>query len=103
MDEIESRVNELPRDRDIVVYCACPNEESSARLALRLQRKGFSRIRPLLGGIEAWREQNYPLAPRVAAAVAGIVGSSAAPLIAAESESVKSTEIQPSNLGEPAA
>jgi membrane protein DedA with SNARE-associated domain/rhodanese-related sulfurtransferase len=60
MEDIESRLGELPKNRDIVVYCSCPNEVSSARLALRLQRKGFTRVRPLLGGIDAWREQNLP-------------------------------------------
>jgi membrane protein DedA with SNARE-associated domain/rhodanese-related sulfurtransferase len=64
VEEIENRLDELPRDRDIVVYCSCPNEVSSARLALRLHRKGFTRVRPLLGGIDAWREQNYPLQER---------------------------------------
>jgi membrane protein DedA with SNARE-associated domain/rhodanese-related sulfurtransferase len=64
MDDIETRQSEFPRDRDIVVYCSCPNEVSSARLALRLQRKGFTRVRPLLGGIDAWREQNHPMEPR---------------------------------------
>jgi membrane protein DedA with SNARE-associated domain/rhodanese-related sulfurtransferase len=61
MEDIESRLSELPKDRDIIVYCSCPNEVSSARLALRLQRKGFTRVRPLLGGIDAWREQKFPL------------------------------------------
>jgi membrane protein DedA with SNARE-associated domain/rhodanese-related sulfurtransferase len=61
MEDIDSRLNEFPRDREIIVYCSCPNEVSSARLALRLQRKGFSRVRPLLGGIDAWRDQNYPM------------------------------------------
>ena len=51
---------EIPRDRDIILYCSCPNEVSSARVALLLQRKGISRVRPLLGGIDAWRERNYP-------------------------------------------
>ena len=64
MEDIESRLSEFPRDRDIIVYCSCPNEVSSARLALRLQRKGFTRVRPLLGGIDAWRQQNYPIEPR---------------------------------------
>jgi membrane protein DedA with SNARE-associated domain/rhodanese-related sulfurtransferase len=64
LDDIEERLSELPRDRDIIVYCSCPNEVSSARLALRLQRKGFTRVRPLLGGIDAWREQNFPMEPR---------------------------------------
>jgi membrane protein DedA with SNARE-associated domain/rhodanese-related sulfurtransferase len=60
MDEVEHRQQEIPHDRDIILYCSCPNEVSSARVALRLQRKGYSRVRPLLGGIEAWRKRNYP-------------------------------------------
>ncbi|HEV7926535.1 MAG TPA: DedA family protein/thiosulfate sulfurtransferase GlpE [Verrucomicrobiae bacterium] len=65
MDEVESREQEIPRDRDIVLYCSCPNEVSSARVALLLHRKGITRVRPLLGGIDAWRERNYPVEPRV--------------------------------------
>jgi len=64
MEDIEKRLSEFPRDREIIVYCSCPNEVSSARLALRLQRKGFKRVRPLLGGIDAWRQQNYPMQSR---------------------------------------
>jgi rhodanese-related sulfurtransferase len=60
MDEVELRQHEIPRDRDIILCCSCPNEVSSARLALSLQRKGFQRVRPLLGGIDAWRGRNYP-------------------------------------------
>ncbi|MGA2245028.1 MAG: DedA family protein/thiosulfate sulfurtransferase GlpE [Verrucomicrobiota bacterium] len=60
-DEIARRSHEIPRDRDIVVYCSCPNEVTSARVARLLQRQGFTRIRPLLGGIEAWRKSDYPM------------------------------------------
>lgn len=60
MEEISHREQELPRDRDIILYCSCPNEVSSARVALLLRQKGIQRVRPLLGGIDAWRERNYP-------------------------------------------
>src|SRR5438874_7121243 len=70
LDEIEHRHHEFPRDRDIVVYCSCPNEATAARVALLLQRRGFTRVRPLLGGIDAWREQNYPMDPRAASPAA---------------------------------
>jgi len=60
MEELKTRHQEIPRDRDIVLYCSCPNEVSSARMALLLQRNGFVRVRPLMGGIDAWRERNYP-------------------------------------------
>ncbi len=66
MDEVERRHQEIPRDRDVILYCSCPNEVSSARVALKLRRNGILRVRPLLGGIEAWRERNYPTEPRVA-------------------------------------
>jgi membrane protein DedA with SNARE-associated domain/rhodanese-related sulfurtransferase len=64
MEELDSRQHEIPRDREVVLYCSCPNEVSSARAALRLHRRGYTRVRPLLGGIDAWREQNYPVQPR---------------------------------------
>lgn len=60
-EELEQFRNEIPADRDIIVYCSCPNEVTSARVALSLQRKGFTRVRPLLGGIDAWRQNNYPV------------------------------------------
>jgi len=61
--EIESRHQEIPRDRDIVLYCSCPNEATAARAALLLRKRGIARVRPLLGGIDAWRERKYPLDP----------------------------------------
>jgi rhodanese-related sulfurtransferase len=67
MEEVERRQQEIPRDRDIILYCSCPNEVTSARVALLLHRKGILRVRPLLGGIEAWRERNYPTEPRAKA------------------------------------
>jgi len=62
-EEVERRHQEIPRDREVVAYCSCPNEVSSARVALLLRRKGIARVRPLLGGINAWRDLNYPLEP----------------------------------------
>jgi membrane protein DedA with SNARE-associated domain/rhodanese-related sulfurtransferase len=63
VDEVELRHHEIPRDREVIVYCSCPNEVSSARVALLLHRRGVTRVRPLLGGIDAWRELKYPLEP----------------------------------------
>lgn len=60
-DELESRHSELPRDRDVILYCTCPNEATSARTALRLHRRGIKRVRPLYGGLQKWHELNLPL------------------------------------------
>ena len=56
-----ARTNDFPDDRDIVVYCACPNEESARRAAQLLMRKGYRRVRPLLGGIDAWVAAGHPV------------------------------------------
>ncbi|MDK2743364.1 MAG: VTT domain-containing protein [Nitrospira sp.] len=60
-EELEQRHDDIPRDRDVILFCACPNEATSARMALMLRRKGVTRVRPLVGGIDAWRELAYPL------------------------------------------
>jgi membrane protein DedA with SNARE-associated domain/rhodanese-related sulfurtransferase len=72
MEEVQLRQQEIPRDRDIILYCSCPNEVSSARVALQLHRKGIARVRPLLGGIDAWRERNYPTEPHVGKRTFGV-------------------------------
>jgi len=60
-EELEQRHHEIPRDRDVILYCACPNEVTAARMALLLRRNGITRVRPLAGGVDAWRERNFPL------------------------------------------
>jgi membrane protein DedA with SNARE-associated domain/rhodanese-related sulfurtransferase len=69
LDELPLRHGEIPRDRDVVLYCSCPSEESSARAALLLRRNGIARVHPLLGGFDAWRERDYPTESRVVQAV----------------------------------
>lgn len=44
---------------EIVVYCACPNEASAANIAQRLKARGAKRVRPLLGGIDAWTDAGF--------------------------------------------
>ncbi len=51
----------LPRDLEVVLYCDGPNEFTSARVALAMQERGFSRVRPLAGGLRAWRERGFPV------------------------------------------
>jgi len=53
-DEIDERLRALPKDRDIVFYCSCPNEASAAVVAKRLIELGYTRVRPLAGGLDAW-------------------------------------------------
>jgi membrane protein DedA with SNARE-associated domain/rhodanese-related sulfurtransferase len=59
--ELERRHREIPRGRDIVLYCTCPTEASSSRVALLLKLRGIKRVRPLAGGYHAWRALGYPM------------------------------------------
>ncbi len=62
LDEIGDRAASLPRDREIVLYCNCPNEASAARAARLLAEHGHTRARPLAGGLDAWVASGEPTA-----------------------------------------
>ncbi len=61
LDELERALPELPRDRDLIVYCACPNDATAVHIALLLHQRGLVRVRPLSGGIDAWRAAGLEL------------------------------------------
>jgi membrane protein DedA with SNARE-associated domain/rhodanese-related sulfurtransferase len=54
LPDVDTHLKDLPRDRDIILYCTCPSEASAARVAKILMKRGFKRVRPLHGGLEAW-------------------------------------------------
>lgn len=49
-------LKDIPRDREIVTYCACPNDESSIHAAQVLLDAGFKRVRALKGGWVGWKK-----------------------------------------------
>jgi membrane protein DedA with SNARE-associated domain/rhodanese-related sulfurtransferase len=59
--ELALHAEAIPRDRDIILYCTCPSEETSAKVALQLIRLGIVRVRPLRGGFDGWKKAGYPL------------------------------------------
>jgi len=64
----------FPRDRDIVLYCNCPNEASAATAAQLLASHGFTKVRPLAGGLEAWIEAGHSIDehPQVVAVIPAV-------------------------------
>ena len=58
---MHEHLGEFERSRELIVYCTCPNEASAAQVAKLLINHGFSRVRPLYGGLEAWIEAGYPV------------------------------------------
>ena len=59
--EIEKHLDEIPRDRTIIVYSICPGNERSIQAAQILQQHGLSDVHPLLGGFDAYLEAGLPV------------------------------------------
>lgn len=65
--EVDRRLQQLPTDREIIFYCTCPNEASAAYVAKKLIALGYTRVRPLQGGLDAWIDAGYDVEHRPAA------------------------------------
>jgi membrane protein DedA with SNARE-associated domain/rhodanese-related sulfurtransferase len=57
----DEHLRSVPASKEVIIYCACPNEASAAVVAKRLLKAGFRRVRPLKGGIDAWIALGLPL------------------------------------------
>ena len=64
MSEIQNRIAELEsaRDREVVVYCH--HGMRSLQVAMWLQSQGFTNVKSLAGGIDAWSQLIDPTLPR---------------------------------------
>lgn len=56
---------QIAPSQEVVLYCACPGESTSARVALALRQKGVELVRPLAGGLQGWRDRGFPVTPEV--------------------------------------
>jgi len=59
LDDLPDRLNELPRDEDIVVVCRSGNRSKEGTAILR--DAGFDRLTCMTGGIQAWVAAGYPV------------------------------------------
>ena len=53
----------IPKDKDIIVYCTCPDDETSRRILRRVLALHFLRIKFLQGGLAGWKTKGYPVEP----------------------------------------
>lgn len=60
-ESLAARHTEIPRDRDIVLFCTCPSEATAAKTAMALHRLGVERVRPLRGGFDEWKRRGFPM------------------------------------------
>ena len=62
MAEIVDRTEEIPKDREIVVYCH--HGTRSLAVASFLESRGYENVHNLHGGIDAWSLRVDPKVPR---------------------------------------
>ena len=61
LDQLASRLNEVPRDRQVVVVCRSGNRSQQGRDILL--NAGFEQVTSMVGGLNEWRASGYPIEP----------------------------------------
>ncbi len=59
LGELEKRLGELDKSREVVTYCASTQCTASSEAAKLLAREGF-KVRAYEGGIKEWKEAGLP-------------------------------------------
>jgi len=58
IDKLMARIDEIPKDRPLLIYCAVGSR--SDLVSKYLVKQGFGQVYNLNGGIWAWQLRNYP-------------------------------------------
>lgn len=59
--ELSARLKEIPRDKEVITYCACATDGGAVKAAQALLDNGFKRVRALKGGWTAWQQAGGPV------------------------------------------
>ncbi|MBM7602665.1 rhodanese-related sulfurtransferase [Metabacillus crassostreae] len=57
--ELQDRLDEIPKDKEIIVYCWDVWCNTAAKVATFLLERDY-KVKELTGGIAAWKEMNFP-------------------------------------------
>ena len=74
-------LDQVPTDREVIFYCTCPNEAGAAQVARKLMDLGYRRVRPLLGGLDAWIAAGYLVESGPAAPASGASTKAVSPAV----------------------
>ncbi len=61
LDQLPSRLDEVPSDRQIIVVCRSGNRSQQGRDILL--KAGFEQVTSMAGGLTEWRNSGYPIEP----------------------------------------
>jgi rhodanese-related sulfurtransferase len=57
-------LKDVPKNRPVVTYCACPSEEAAIAAAEVLLESGFTNVKALKGGWTEWQKAKGPVERR---------------------------------------
>ena len=59
MSEIQSRLDEVPKDKEVIITCRTGNR--SGQVTQFLAQNGYDNVHNMQGGIVAWEEAGFPV------------------------------------------
>ncbi|UFT99337.1 rhodanese-like domain-containing protein [Radiobacillus kanasensis] len=62
--ELKNRLSEIPKDKEIIVYCWDVWCNTAAKVAKFLLERDY-KVKELTGGISAWKEMNFPVSESI--------------------------------------
>jgi rhodanese-related sulfurtransferase len=60
-NDLENCIGDIPKGAEVVLYCTCPNEETSLHAYRKMKDCGFQHVKVLTGGLPAWKQAKMPL------------------------------------------
>ncbi|MCU1324326.1 MAG: Rhodanese-related sulfurtransferase [Acidobacteriaceae bacterium] len=61
--EVLEATADIPKDREVVVYCTCASESTSRMILRKAQGMDFTNMRFLKGGLDGWKAKGYAVEP----------------------------------------
>ena len=65
--DISARLKDIPRDKEIVTYCACSTDGGALKARQVLLENGFKNVRALKGGWNSWTQAGGAVEPKAQA------------------------------------
>jgi rhodanese-related sulfurtransferase len=61
LSEFRKRAVSLPKDEEVIFYCASSRDEAATKQAQKYFHEGFVNARILQGGVDAWKASGYAM------------------------------------------
>jgi rhodanese-related sulfurtransferase len=55
------QLDDALRTHDMVIYCICPDSATALEVSQYMRSNGYTRIRALRGGLDAWQRRGFPV------------------------------------------